>query len=283
MPNTRGPLDGKSALVTGASQGIGLASARALASDGASVVIMGRRGDALAAARDLLREQVPGARIEMFVGDAVNEDDVQAALALANGFDGRLEILVSVVGNPTFMPLLMRDLAGVREEMDTNFLTGYLMVRHGAPLLPRGGAIVCISSAAVTQPGWGLSIYAAGKAALERFVKAAALELGQAGIRVNALRPGATLPPERAESPELAPMAKAYADETPFGRLGLPEDIASVVRFLVGPESGWVTGQTFTADGGMEQGKGPDFMDAFYGKEVMDQIRAGRPVSPKAS
>ncbi|MFA7603033.1 MAG: SDR family oxidoreductase [Novosphingobium sp.] len=278
-----GKLDGKIALVTGASQGIGLASARALAEDGAGVVIMGRRADVLERARDDLRAAVPGARIEMCVGDAVSEADVRAALAMAQGLGGRLEMLVSVVGNPTFMPILMRDLAGVRAELDTNFLTAYLMIRHGAPLLPRGGSIVCISSAAVTQPGWGLAVYAAAKAALERFVKAAALELGGAGIRVNALRPGATLPPERAENPEFAPMAQAYAAETPLGRVGLPEEIASVVRFLAGPESGWVTGQTFTADGGMEQGKGPDFMDAFYGKDVMDEIRAGREVAPSGA
>jgi len=274
-----GLLSGKTALVTGASQGIGLACARALVADGANVLIMGRRADALETARSSLREDYPEALIETFAGDAVKEEDVKAALASASAMEGRLEILVSVVGNPTFMPILMRDMAGVREEMDTNFLTGYLMIRHGAPLLPRGGSIVCISSVAVTQPGWGLAVYSAAKAALERFVKAAALELGQAGIRVNALRPGATLSPDRAESPELAPMAQAYVEETPFGRLGMPEDIASVVRFLAGPGSAWVTGQAFTADGGMEQGKAPDFMDTIYGTEAMDRVRAGREVS----
>lgn len=273
---TGGLLSGKTALVTGASQGIGLACARALVADGANVLIMGRRAEALEAARSSLRGDYPDAVIETFAGDAVKEGDIKAALAFASAMAGRLEILVSVVGNPTFMPILMRDLAGVREEMDTNFLTGYLMVRHGAPLLSRGGSIVCISSAAVTQPGWGLAVYSAAKAALERFVKAAALELGKAEIRVNALRPGATLSADRAASPELAPMAQAYVDETLFGRLGAPEDIASVVRFLAGPESAWVTGQTFTADGGMEQGKAPDFMDAIYGTEVMDRVRAGR-------
>ena len=72
-------------------------------------------------------------------------------------------------------------------------------------------------------------------------------------------------------------MASAYCAETPLGRLGVPDDIGKVVRFLAGPESGWVTGQTFSVDGGMDQGKGPDFMDAFFGKEVMDQIRSGKP------
>ena len=264
-------LNGKTALVTGASRGIGMACAHALAQDGATVVIMGRGQKALTKARAELAALAPAARIEMFVGDACEEDQVKAALSFAHGLARRLDILVSTVGGPTFMPLLMRELDGVRKEIDLNFTTAFLIVRHGVPLMQRGGAIVCVSTAAVTQTNWGLSIYSAAKAALERFVRAAAFELGGAGIRVNAVRPGATLPQARAESPELAGMAKAFVAETPLGRIGDPDDIGRVVRFLAGPESGWVTGQTFSADGGMDQGKGPDFMDSFYTEEVMDQ------------
>ncbi len=271
-----GTLKGKVALVTGASQGIGYATARGLAQDGAAIVIMGRGAEALAAARDRLAGEIPGAHVEYFAGDAMNEGDVKAALAQAHAIDGRLDIIASTVGNPTFKPLLMREADDVMAELQLNFMTGFLAVRHGVPLMSPGGAIVCVSTAAVTQPNFGLSIYAAAKAALERFVKAAAFELGGAGIRVNALRPGATLPPERAAMSEFAGMATAFAAETPMGRLGTPEDIAKVVRFLAGPESGWVTGQTFSVDGGMDQGKGPDFMDAFFGKDAMDQIRAGK-------
>ena len=271
-----GVLEGKTALVTGASQGIGLASAKALAQEGADVVIMGRREETLGKARDELRDQVSGARIEMSVGDATREDDVKAALGAAHGLGGRLDIIAAVVGEPTFKPLLMRELEEVRKELDQNFISAFLAVRHGVPLMHSGGAIVCVSSAAATQSGWGLSIYSAAKAGLERFVRAAAFELGGAGIRVNAVRPGLTLPPERAESPELADMVAVYEAETPLGRVGLPEDVAKVVRFLAGPESGWVTGQTFSADGGLDQGKGPDPMDAMYGKQVMDRIRTGK-------
>ncbi len=272
-------LEGKTALVTGASQGIGLASARALAQDGAAVVIMGRREDALAKARDQLRGEVPGAQIEMVVGDATDEATVKSALAFAHGLNGRLDIVASIVGEPVFKPLLMRSADDVQKEMSVNFLSAFLAVRHAVPLMESGGAIVCTSSAAATQAGWGLSIYAAGKAAVERFVRAAAFELGGANVRVNAVRPGLTLPPERAADPELLPMVEVYEAETPLGRVGLPEDVAKVVRFLAGPESGWVTGQTFSADGGLDQGKGPDPMDAMYGKEAMDQIRAGREVA----
>jgi NAD(P)-dependent dehydrogenase (short-subunit alcohol dehydrogenase family) len=271
-------LTGKTALVTGASQGIGMACARALAHDGGTVVIMGRNEESLAKARAELNAQIPGTRVEMFVGDASREDLMKSALGFAHRLNDRLDIVVSTVGAPTFMPLLMRDLDGVRREFEVNFMTAFLAVRYGVPLMERGGAIVCVSTAVVTQANWGLSIYGSAKAALERFVRAAALELGGAGIRVNAVRPGATLSRERAESPELSGMAQAFVAETPMGRIGHPDDIARVVRFLAGPDSGWVTGQTFSADGGMDQGKGPDFTAGFFGKEVMDRIRAGKPV-----
>jgi NAD(P)-dependent dehydrogenase (short-subunit alcohol dehydrogenase family) len=271
-------LRGKSALVTGASQGIGLACARALAQDGAAVVIMGRDPKSLGKAQAELRAQFPDTKVEMFAGDAIREADTKAALSFTHGLANRLDIVVSTVGGPVFQPLLMRDVESVRQEMDRNFTTGFLITRHGVPLMKRDGAIVCISTAAVTQPTWGLSIYAAGKAALERFVRAAAYELAGAGIRINSVRPGATLSEERAALPEVGPMSKAYIAETPMGRLGHPDDIGRVVRFLAGPESGWVTGQTFSVDGGLDQRNGPDFMDAFFTKEVMDQIRAGKPV-----
>lgn len=271
-------LEGQTALVTGASQGIGLAVARALAEDGAAVVIMGRRAESLDAARVELQREVPGARFEAFAGSAADEGDVKAALAKAYGLADRLDIVASVVGEPQFKPLLMRDADEVRAEFEVNFMTAFLAVRHAAPLMKPGGSIVCVSSAAATQASWGLSIYGSAKAAVERFVRAAAFELGGAGVRVNAVRPGLTLPPERAESPELVAMVAAYKAETPLGRVGEPEDVARAVRFLAGPEAGWVTGQTFAADGGLDQGKGADPMDAMFGAETMALIRAGRPV-----
>jgi NAD(P)-dependent dehydrogenase (short-subunit alcohol dehydrogenase family) len=118
------------------------------------------------------------------------------------------------------------------------------------------------------------------KAAVERFVRAAAYELAGAGIRVNAVRPGCTIPPERLETePQLRGSTQAYVDVTPMGRLGHPDDVARVLRFLAGPESGWVTGETVSADGGLDHNAGPDFMDGLYGKEIMDRIRAGKPIA----
>ena len=273
-------LSGKTALITGGSHGIGLGCARALAQDGAAVVIMGRRQEALEEAQRLLLNEMPDSRVEIFAGDACSESEVKAALAFAHGLDGHLDMLVGVVGGPVFKPLLMREVDEVRQEVDLNFISAFLLVRHGVPLLSHGGSIVCISSIGATQSSWGLCIYGAAKAALEKFVRGAAFELGSAGIRINAVRPGATLTEEDAQDPQFAPMMAAYVSETPLGRRGEPDDIGRVVRFLAGPESGWVTGQTFSADGGLEQGKAPDFMGAFFGDDVMANIRKGKPVSP---
>jgi len=278
---TSNTLTGKTALVTGASHGIGLACARALAQDGATVVIMGRNEAALAKAKAELTALSPTARIETFAGDAAEERKVKDALAYAHGLEGHLDILVAAVGGPTFKPLLMRELDDVRRELDLNFSSAFLMVRHGAPLLKRGGAVVCISSASVTQAYWGLSIYSAAKAAVERFVKAAAFELGGAGIRINAIRPGPTFSEEDLAKPERADMVKFVSAETPMGRVGDPDDIGAVVRFLAGPESGWVTGQSFSVDGGADQGKSRDVMDNIFGEAVMAQIRAGKSDTPK--
>ena len=273
-------LNGKTALVTGASSGIGLACARILAQDGARVVIMGRGEQALVRARAELATNLPEARIEIFVGDACQEDQVQAALAFAHGLATRLDILVPTVGGSEFKPLLLEDLAGVHRNIDMNFTNVFLIARHGVPLMQRGGTIVCISTAAVKRAFWGLSSNAAAKAALERFVRAAAFELGGAGIRINAVRPGMTASQATAEMRDMAGLVEHFAAETPLGRIGQPEDIARAVRFLAGPESGWVTGQTFSADGGQDQGKAPNLMDELFGKEVIDQVRAGKSVGP---
>lgn len=267
------PLMGMTALVTGASASIGMASARALAEDGATVVIMGRSKASLARAQ---AEIAAHGRVESFVGDATQEDAVKAALTFAHGLAGRIDIIVSAVGGAFMRPLLMRDADGVRQEFEVNFMSAFLAVRHGAPLMQDGGSIVCISTTAVTQAMWGISIYGSVKAAVERFVRAAAFELGGAGVRINAVRPGLTKSPEAAASDQFA----AVAAETPLGRVGVPDDLAQVVRFLAGPESAWVTGQTFSVDGGSDQGKAADMMDMIFSKDIMDQIRAGKAVEP---
>jgi NAD(P)-dependent dehydrogenase (short-subunit alcohol dehydrogenase family) len=274
-----GILEGKTALVTGASHGMGKASARLLAQDGASVVIMGRRQAMLEAALADLRAAAPHARIEGVLGDAGDEVSARAALTKAHELAGRLDIIVSAVGKGTYKPVLLCEEADMLEEFRAEVLTAFFMIRHGAPLMTGGGSIVCVSSTAGTLPCAGLGPYAAAKAALEMFVKVSALELGRAQVRVNAVRPGFTRGEGTAGMFEDAETLKAFTDFIPMGRGGESDDLARAIRFLAGPESGWVTGQVFAADGGQELRGFPDpnpLLDQIYGRETMDTVRAGK-------
>jgi NAD(P)-dependent dehydrogenase (short-subunit alcohol dehydrogenase family) len=273
-------LDGLTAVVTGASGAIGQACARRLAADGASVLIMARRADALEAARTELLNQVPGARIVAFAGDACDEAAVRGALAKAHALQDRLDILVPTVGGGSCKPLLLEQAEGLVQEFSTSVVSAFYMLKHGAPLMQPGGSIVCISSNAAVRPSPGLGAYCIGKAALEMFVQVAADELGAAGIRVNAVRPGLTRSDRTSGMVASDAVLGAYLQQIPLDRIGEGEDIAQAVRFLAGPESSWVTGQSFAADGGQELRRQPDasgMLDAMFGKQVMDAVRRGRP------
>jgi len=151
-------------------------------------------------------------------------------------------------------------------------------VRYGAPLM-EGGSIVCISSTAATLPFAYLPAYHTSKGGLENFVRAAAEELGQAGIRVNAVRPGLTRSDGTGGMIENPDILKRFIAEFPLGRAGEPDDIAEAVRYLAGPESSWVTGQSFAVDGGNEIRKNPDLSDmiaAMFGQETLDTLRRGK-------
>lgn len=276
----QGALAGQTALVTGASSGIGAACVRLLAQDGAAVLMMGRREDALQAARREILAGLPEARLEVHAGDATDEDAVKTALERAHGIAGRLDILVPTVGgDDNYYPLLMDNRTHFARVLEVNLVSAFLIIRHGAPLMqPDGGSIVCISTTTVVQQATGLTAYVAAKAGLERMVKAAALELGGAKIRVNSVRPGMTRSAATEFMYATPGTEERYAAVTPLGRTGEPEDVARVVRFFAGPESAWVTGQNIAADGGQELGGlAPDFLDEAYGKALMDEIRAGRP------
>jgi len=272
-------LEGKTALVTGGSHGMGKASARMLAEDGAAVMLMGRRESLLMAARDELRK-LSGARVEAFVGDAGEGKAARSAIDAAYAMQSRLDIIVSAVGKGVYKPVLLLEEADMVDEYRVDVLTAFFMIRYGVPRMQPGGAIVCVSSTAGTLPCAGLAPYAAAKAALEMFVKVSALEVSKANIRINAVRPGFT----RAEGTEFmfsdAALLKTFTDFIPLGRAGESDDLARAIRFLAGPESGWVTGQIFAADGGQELLGFPDpnySLDQIYGKKVMDQVRAGKP------
>jgi NAD(P)-dependent dehydrogenase (short-subunit alcohol dehydrogenase family) len=156
-------------------------------------------------------------------------------------------MVVAVVGGSTMGALLEIDEGDVTAQLRRNVIPPFLAIRHAVPWLATGGggSIVCISSSAAAVPYPDLVPYGAAKAAVEGLVRGAARELGPLHIRVNALRVG----PVRT-----GPVTQHLAERAalPLGRNGVPADIAAAVRYLAGPESAWVTGQCFAADGGTE-------------------------------
>ncbi|MDH4611438.1 SDR family oxidoreductase [Pseudomonas sp. BN102] len=283
----KAPLAGKTALITGGTGALAKACALALIKDGASVVLTARRAEALAEARAYLLEQVPDAQVECCAGDACQEADLLRALDQAYGLQRRLDILVPTVGGGGFRPLLQHDAASFGAELNTNLISAFLAIRHGAPLMARngGGAIVCISSTAAQMTFRWLSSYCTAKAALESLVRCAAEELASAGIRVNSVRPGLFHSEATRDLFSNSELRQPFLDEVPLGRLGKPEDIAGAVRYLAGPEAGWTTGQSLAIDGGNELRRNPQLdhlISAIYGEDALRAALAGQepPRSP---
>lgn len=251
-------LDGKSALITGGYGGFGKACAIELARDGALVTLMGRKAEQLERARDIVLAAVPSARIALHAGDAADEADVESAVSAAVDHGEGLDIVVATVGGTaTFGPIEQHSYASFLEDLRFNAGTAFLVARKSVPVMTNGGSMVFISSTAAQMAMPDIMGYCAGKAALDQFVRSAANGLGTKGIRLNCVRPGLT----HTDNADAAFQDEAYIGrflpKIPLGRTGMPIDIAAMIRFLAGPESSWITGQSITIDGGQEL-RGPD-------------------------
>jgi NAD(P)-dependent dehydrogenase (short-subunit alcohol dehydrogenase family) len=265
------PLDGQSALITGGGSGIGLATARALVADGASVTICGRsqeRVDAAAAELEAIASGVEGSapRVRAVSADVSNEGDVEAAVAAAveNG-GGALHMVVAGAGTGAGGPLTHTDLETWRRVLATNLDGAFLTIKHGALALTQagGGSMVAISSIAAPLTHRLMGPYCVSKAALEALVRNAADELGAVGIRVNAVRPG-LVPTDLASGLTMNDrIVDDYISQMPLARLGEVDDVAAGIRYLLGPESAWVTGQCLAVDGGHTLRRGPDISVGF--------------------
>jgi len=275
------PLSGQTAIVLGGTAGVGLATAELLVHDGARVMIVGRRVELLSAARDKLLETCPGGQVETFSGDATTEVDVRMALQTAFELQQRLDIVITVVGGSHFRPFLTHDLATFQEDLDRNLLSAFLAIRYGAPLIAkggRGGSIVCVSTAAATTPLRYSSTYCAAKGALEQLVRTVAIELAAARIRVNCVRPGFTRTDATQGMFADQDTMDRFLERIPFGRCGEAHEVAAALRFMAGPESGYITGQSFAVDGGIEQCGQPDLTKALlsvYGEHALERLKAG--------
>lgn len=262
FPHSTTPFDGLGALVTGGGSGIGLAAARLLVVAGAHVTLMGRSGDRLAAAAAELHDELPdAASVAGHVGDVSNEADVIAAVGVAKAATGKLGVVVASAGMGAVAPIVAQPLEEFQAVIATNLVGTFLTIKHGGAALAAsgGGSIVAVSSlAACTVHAW-MSAYAASKAGIDALVRNAADELGASGVRVNSVQPS-LVETELVAIPMGDPdLLTSYMENMPIARVGQPDDVASVIRFLAGPESGWMTGNNLPVDGGHHLRRGPDY------------------------
>jgi len=247
---TKPPLDGKVAIVTGGSRGIGLAIAALLAEDGAAVVVSGRDADRLQRAVKELETQ--GRTAHAVVADAASREDCDRLAAAAKERFGHIDVLVNNAG-------ITRDglLVRMKDEdwdrvMDVNLRGVFLLTRAVTKAMvrqKRGGRVINITSTAGAMGNAGQANYSAAKAGLIGLTKAAARELAHWSILVNAVAPGLIETDMAAALP--AEAREALLAQVPLKRIGTAREVAEVVRFLAGDGAAYITGQVFHVNGGL--------------------------------
>jgi NAD(P)-dependent dehydrogenase (short-subunit alcohol dehydrogenase family) len=246
-------MDGKTALVTGASSGIGQAIARRFAADGARVYLTGRRKDELEAAAE---EAGPGA--VAVPCDVSKATDLDRVMDIIRDDGRRLDVVVANAGLGA-----LSSLADATEEQfelvfGVNTKGTLLTVQKSLPLLTEAASVILLGSTTIHQGVDGMGLYAASKAAIRSLGRTFAAELAPRGVRVNVITPGPTATPAIAKLAELNGLSTedfhgALASQTPLKRMGRPEEIAALAVFLAGPDSSFITGAEYVIDGGQIQ------------------------------
>ena len=243
------PLAGKVALVTGGTRGIGLAVARSLADDGASVVVSGRDPGRLEnAAKEL---EGLGASTLAVAADATKREDADRLVEAAKERFGRIDVLVNNAGITRDQLLVRMKDDDWDQVLDTNLRGVFLMTRAAGKVMMRqkGGRIVNISSAAGAMGNAGQVNYSAAKAGVIGLTKASARELAHWNILVNAVAPGLIETDMAAAIP--AEARETLMQQVPLKRIGTAKEVAEVVRFLAGEGAGYITGQVIHVNGGL--------------------------------
>ena len=245
-------LDGKVAVITGAANGIGKATAERFAAEGARLVL----GDREAEAASALANRLGGTAV---IGDLTQEPDVERLIGTALAEHGRIDALVANLGGARAGKLWEMPASDWDAVIALNLRSLFLAVKHASKAMvgQKSGAIVCLSSGAREGTPWsayyaGGAPYSAAKAGVHGFMRDAAMELAEHGVRINAVAPG-PIDTERVgqslrrlnETVELSPNRM-----TPLGRLGTPEEVANAILFLASDEASYVTGHTLAVAGG---------------------------------
>jgi 3-oxoacyl-[acyl-carrier protein] reductase len=247
-----GKLEGKVAVVTGASKGIGASIAQHLAAEGAAVVVnyASSKESAERVVKDVTGK---GGRAMAVQADVARPADVERLFAETTRAFGRLDILVNNAGVYEWLPLEQVTEAHFHRHFDLNVLGLLLTSKEAVKQFgPQRGSIINISSLASDAAMAGSSVYSASKAAVDSITRTLAAELGPRGIRVNAINPG-VVETEGTQSGGFVEgdFRKEVEGRTPLGRIGQPRDIAPAVVFLASDDAAWITGQTMFITGGL--------------------------------
>jgi 3-oxoacyl-[acyl-carrier protein] reductase len=244
-----GTLDGKTAVVTGGSRGIGRAIVLRLAADGARVAFSFQENQQ--AADDVVAEaENSGLRVLAIRADQGRVSDQRRLLAETSKLLGGLDILVNNAAIASAQRISEVTEADYDRAMSVNAKGPFFAMQYAAAHMRDGGRIISISTLSTALPEAGAGLYCASKAALEQFTSIASRELGARGITVNAVSPGAT-DTDMLHSANPDEAIRAMVEFTALGRLGRPAEIASVVAFLAGPDAQWITGQNIRVTGGL--------------------------------
>lgn len=247
---------GKVALVTGATSGIGQACAIAFATAGAKVACVGRKGNALAEVVERIR--VLDSEALAIQADLLSAADAERAVSETVKTFGGLDVLVNAAGHISKGTIENTSLDAWDEMMNVNVRAAFQLMQKAVPsLIERRGNIVNVSSVTGLRAFPGVLAYCVSKAALDQLTRCASLELAAKGVRVNAVNPGVVVTEihKRGGMSEEAYAAFLEHSKTthPLGRTGRPEEIAALVLFLASDEASWVTGATYSIDGGRAQ------------------------------
>ncbi|MGH3802586.1 MAG: SDR family NAD(P)-dependent oxidoreductase [Pseudonocardiaceae bacterium] len=244
-------LSGTVAVVTGAGGGLGGGIARAFAAAGAAVVVHYRSSvePAAAVVEDII---AGGGRALSAQCDVTDPDGCTGLMAAAVEAFGRLDTVVANAGVYPVAELAMMSVRQWREVVDTNLTGSFVTVQAAASVMGErggGGSIILIGSIEGTQPAWSHAHYCASKAAVIHFARAAALEYGRDGIRVNSVSPGLIW--RDGLDHDWPDGVARFRQATPLGRLGQPADVANACVFLASSMAEWITGQDLVVDGGV--------------------------------